>query len=148
MNNILGSQFEASLRITLLLEAAQNESLTEGAISALDYITVYSHDFGITDLNLHGESKYRFGEFASRRAIIKGAIKQLVLDRLVVATRSPDGFHYRLSDDGLDFAASLDTDYANAYYTTASMVIENAGKSERTLGDMINKRSIASVQEG
>ena len=88
MNNILGSQFEASLRILLLLEAVQNKTLTAGAIVALDYITVYSHDFGFSESNLHGESKYRFGEFASRRQTILSALKQLVLDGLVARLAS------------------------------------------------------------
>lgn len=147
MNSVLGSQFEASLRIMILLEAAQNNTLTESAIAALDYITVYSHDFGLSESNLHGENKYRFGEFASRRATIKEAIKQLVLDRLVAVTRTSSGFHYELSDDGLDFASSLDTEYANAYYETATQVLAGVGNSERTLEDIINQRSIASMRE-
>jgi hypothetical protein len=147
MNNVLGSQFEASLRIMLLLEAAQDGALTESTIAALDYITVYSHDFGLSVSNLHGENKYRFGEFASRRATIKKAIKQLVLDRLVEATRSSNGFYYKLSDDGLDFSSSLDTEYANAYYEAATQVLADVGKSERTLEDLINQRSIASIRE-
>lgn len=147
MNSILGSQFEASLRILLLLEAAPNETLSEGAIAALDYITVYSRDFGVSESNLHGESKYRFGEFASRRATIRTAIKQLVLDGLVVVTRSSSGFHYKLGSDGIDFASSLDTEYADAYYETVTQVIARIGKSERTLVEMINQKSIASIRE-
>ena len=145
--NILGSQFEASLRIALLLEAANNETLTEGAIAALDYVTVYSHDFGISASNLHGESKYRFSEFTSRRATIRTAIRQLVLDGLVEATCSPSGFHYKLSSDGIDFASSLDTEYADAYFETAMQAIAHVGKSERTLGEKINHTVIASIRE-
>ena len=147
MNNILGSQFEASLRILLLLEAAQNETLTAGAMVALDYITVYSHDFGFPEPNLHGEGKYRFGEFASRRQTITAAIKKLVLDGLVLATRSSSGFHYKLSSDGFDFAESLNTEYADAYHEIAVNVIASLGKSEHTLGEMINQKSIASIRE-
>lgn len=147
MNNILGSQFEASLRILLLLEAAQNETLTTGAITALDYITVYSHDFGFSESNLHGENKYRFGEFSSRRQTIMTAIKELVLDGLVLVICSSSGFHYKLSNDGLDFAESLNTEYANAYYEIAMHVIARFGNSEYALGKMINQKSIASNRE-
>lgn len=147
MNNILGSQFEASLRILLLLEAVQNKTLTAGAIVALDYITVYSHDFGFSESNLHGESKYRFGEFASRRQTILSALKQLVLDGLVLVTRSPSGFHYKLSNDGVNFAENLDTEYADAYYGNALRVVDHYGSSERTLGELINQKSIASIRE-
>lgn len=147
MNSILGSQFETSLRVLLLLEATKNDALTEGAITALDYITVYSHDFGFSVSNLHGESNYRFGEFASRRATIKLAIKQLVLDGLVAVTRSSSGFRYQLSSGGMDFASSLDTEYADAYSESATQVIVRFGKSERVLVEKINRTSIASVLE-
>jgi hypothetical protein len=148
MNSIIGSQFEASLRILLLFEAAQNEPLTEGAIVALDYIAVYSHDFGLPQPNLNGESKYRFGEFASRRSTVRAAIKQLVLDGLVAATRSPDGFVYKLSEEGADFAANLSSDYADAYCEAATLVISGIGVAEETLSEMINRKSVASVREG
>ncbi|AQU03378.1 hypothetical protein B1774_04590 [Dehalococcoides mccartyi] len=147
MNKILGSQFEASLRILLLLEAVQNEPLSEGAIAALDYITVYSHDFGISESNLHGENKYRFGEFASRRATLRTAIKQLVLDRLVMVMLSSSGFHYKLSSEGVDFSSNLNTEYADIYYQTATQVLAIVGMSERTLGKLINQKSIASIRE-
>lgn len=147
MNNVLGSTFEASLRILLLLEATQNDELTEGAITAIDYITVYSHDFGLTESNLHGEGKYRFGEFASRRETIRAAVKQLVLDGLISVEHSSNGFHYKLSEDGFDFVASLDTDYANAYYEAVTQVLSGVGKSERILGNLINQKSIASIRE-
>jgi hypothetical protein len=136
-----------TLREFTMGQSHSHETLTESAIAALDYITVYSHDFGLSESNLHGENRYRFGEFASRRATIKAAIKQLVLDRLVAVTQSSSGFHYELNDDGFDFASSLDTEYANTYYATATQVIASVGKSERTLGDMINQRSIASMRK-
>ena len=148
MNSVLGSQFEATLRIPLLLEASGNETLTEGAIAAIDHIAVYSRDFGLSKVNLHGESKYRFGEFASRRKTVKAAIKQLVLDGLVVATRTSGGFNYRLSADGADFAESLDTEYADAYFESVKNVVASAGKSEGTLGEIINRKSIESIREG
>lgn len=147
MNSILGSQFEASLRILLLLEAAQSEMISEGAIAALDYITVYAHDFGLSESNLNGEGNYRFGEFASRRKTIRTAVKQLVLDGLIIVSRSSLGFHYRLSNDGVDFSESLDTDYADAYCETAARVIARLGKSEATLVNMINRTSISSMRE-
>jgi hypothetical protein len=60
---------------------------------------------------------------------------------------SSSGFHYKLSEDGLDFAASLNTDYANTYYETARRVLTEFGNSERTLGGLINQKSIASMRE-
>lgn len=147
MTGILGSKFEASLRILLLLGAAQEIALTEGEIVALDYITVYAHDFGLAESNLHGSGKYRFGEFTSRRPTISTAIRQLVLDGLVVVLRSSGGFQYKLGSDGLDFALSLETEYADTYYETATQVIAGIGTSQHTLGNLINRKSIASIRE-
>ncbi len=147
MNTILGSQFETSLRILLLLEAVHGEELSEIVIAEIDFITAYSHDFGVTKSNLHGDNKYRFGEFASRRAMVRSAVKQLVLDRLVEVSQTAGGFKYKLSDEGLEFVSALSTEYADAYYETAIQVIAVVGKSERILGEMINRRTIASMRE-
>lgn len=147
MNTILGSQFETSLRILLLLEAMHGEALSEIVIAELDFITAYSQDFGITESNLHGDNKYRFGEFASRSAMVRSAIKQLVLDRLVEVLQTAGGFNYKLSDEGLEFVSALSTEYADTYYETAIQVITAVGKSDRILGDMINRRAIASIRE-
>ena len=148
MNTVLGSQFETSLRVLLLLEAANNDPLDEVAIAGLDYITIYANDFDLSDSNLHGDSKYRFGEFASRRTIIKAAVKQLVLDGLVVATHSSEGFRYQLSEDGIDFAASLTSDYANAYCETAERVLKGLDMFEGTLSEMITQESIELMRRG
>jgi hypothetical protein len=148
MNALLGSQFEASLRVLLLLEAARGEMLTEGTIAALDFIAVYSRDFGFGDMNLHGDSKYRFGEFASRRTTIKYAVKQLVVGGLVTALGTPGGFKYKLSNDGLDFSVSLNSKYADAYYDAVTQVLDVADKSENTLVNAINRKSIESVRRG
>jgi hypothetical protein len=147
MNALLGSKYETSLRILLLLEAAQGETLPEGAITALDYITVYAHDFGLSDVNLHGENKYRFGEYAFRRTTTKNAIKQLVLDGLVDVIASERGFHYKLSSDGYNYVGDFCSEYADAYYETATRIIDRIGTSELVLSGMINNLTISSIQE-
>lgn len=56
----LGSTFEISLRILLLLNEVHGTSLDEQQIGAVDFISVYAADFDLLDENLHGYSNYRF----------------------------------------------------------------------------------------
>lgn len=50
----LGSTFEISLRILLMLNELQGSSFDEQQIGAVDFISVYAADFGLLDENLHG----------------------------------------------------------------------------------------------
>ena len=50
----LGSVFEISLRILLMLRELFPSKLDEQQVSALDFISVYASDFGLLDENLHG----------------------------------------------------------------------------------------------
>jgi hypothetical protein len=149
MNSLLGSEFETSLRILILFEAAFEEPLNEETIAMLDFMTIYSRDFEITDSNLHGESNYRFAEFTSRRELVKSAVKQLVLDGLINVLQTKNGFEYILNQDGLEFVSHLNSEYADTYYETAMQVlVRTRGMSQRVISELINKRIIASLQGG
>jgi len=149
MNSLLGSEFETSLRILILFEAAFEEPLNEETIAMLDFMTIYSRDFEITDSNLHGESNYRFAEFTSRRELVKSAVKRLVLDGLINVLQTKNGFEFMLNQDGREFVSHLDSKYADTYYETAMQVFtKTRGMSQRALSELINKRIIASLQGG
>ena len=149
MNTLLGSQFEASLRILLLFQAAHGALFTEERLVTLDFITIYSSDFGMTNSNLHGENKYRFGEYALRRKLVRSAIKRLVLDGLINVAQTIEGFKYTLNQNGIEFVASLDSDYADAYYETAVQVLNKTkGKSGIELSEMINRRALSIIEGG
>lgn len=66
----LGSTFEISLRILLMLNELQGSSFDEQQIGAVDFISVYAADFGLLDENLHGYSNYRFSEYPARKYIV------------------------------------------------------------------------------
>ena len=76
----LGSTFEISLRILLLLNEAHEAALDEQQIGAVDFISVYAADFGLLDENLHGYSNYRFSEYPARKHLVSSALKGLLLD--------------------------------------------------------------------
>mgnify|MGYP000973383713 CR=1 FL=1 len=149
MNTLLGSEIETSLRILILFEAAFEEPLNEETIAMLDFMTIYSGDFEITDSNLHGESNCRFAEFTSRRELVKSAVKQLVLDGLINVLQTKNGFEYILNQDGLEFVSHLNSEYADTYYETAMQVLARTrGMTQRALSELINKRITASLQGG
>lgn len=149
MNTLLGSAFEACLRILVLLEAAQENTLMEDTIAPLDFITVYSRDFDMSDSNLHGSNKYRFGEYAHRRELVQSALKRLVLDGLIDVSQTTKGYEYTLSRNGIEFLSNLHSDYADDYYDTATQVMmKTKGKSGEDLTKIINRRTIASLEEG
>ena len=149
MNTLLGSTFEACLRILVLLEAAHENTLMEDTIAPLDFITVYSRDFDMSDSNLHGSNKYRFGEYAHRRELVQSALKRLVLDGLIVVSQTTEGYEYTLSSNGIEFLSNLHSDYADNYYDTATQVmLKTKGKSGGDLTNIINRRTIASLEEG
>ncbi|WP_312460292.1 ABC-three component system middle component 2 [Proteiniclasticum sp.] len=149
MNILLGSAFEACLRILLLLEAAQEHTLMEDTIAPLDFIAVYSRDFGMSDSNLHGSNKYRFGEYAHRRELVQSALKRLVLDGLIYVSQTNKGYEYTLSRNGIELLSNLHSDYADDYYDTATQVmVKTKGKSGEGLTNIINRRIIASLEEG
>lgn len=115
MTNVFNTTFELSLRVLLALESSANRLQTVDMITAIDFITVYGKDFGISEENLHGDNLYRFCELAVRRNLITGALKDLVLDELVSVRASNNGFTYFISDKGKTFCNELACTYAKEY---------------------------------
>lgn len=89
--------------------------MTLDRIVAYDFIAIYSRHFGIADANLHGDNDYGFSELSTRRAVLQEALKTLVLDGLVKATRQSEGFCYKITDTGYRFCRGQKTEYANTY---------------------------------
>jgi len=147
MNKVLGSVFEVSLRVMLLLEVANPRMLSTEELAAFDYMSVYAKDFGFSDENLHGNGTYRFGEYASRRNLVQQAVKQLVLDRLITVNVLESGFSYSLNESGEEYCRQLQSDYSDWYRFYAESAIRSTqGKSELNLTKMITGRTLASLQ--
>lgn len=75
MNEIFNSSFETGLRVLLVLSSIQPKAATVDRIAAYDFITIYGRDFGVSHINLHGDSNYNFSELASKRASCNEGIK-------------------------------------------------------------------------
>ena len=136
---IFNSDFEMKLRILLLLSQTKR-ALSREEIVHLDFITIYSADFGIGEENLHGDNNFKYGEFASRLELAWAAIKQLVVEGLVsVVTK--DGFSYKISADALESA------YSAEYRDTARKVIQQySNYSEKEIRSEIDKKAIESAR--
>ena len=147
MSSVFNSPFEISLRILLALEVADDQWQTADILAVADFITVYSKDFGISDKNLHGENNYKFSEFALRRELVHKSIKLLVLDDLINISSTEKGFSFSINPKGLEYCSKFENAYADAYRDLAKQVRSFiSDKSERETLELINRRSITSLQ--
>lgn len=147
-NKLFNSAFENSLRILLLLDEFRNNQSLE-MIYAADFMVAYGATFGVSEFDLNGDNQYKFSEFASRREIVRLALKQLVLDGLVYPINTGSGIMYAVTELGHDFSLTLDSEYAKEYRTTAKQIVSVVdGKSERAIIDRINKLSAESLRKG
>ena len=112
---LFNSTFEVSLRALLLLSQTANANMTLDRIVSYDFISLYGRYFDLSETNLHGDNDFGFSELSARRGVMQVALKELVLDGLVKATRRQNGFCYEITTVGLDFCRTQTTDYANAY---------------------------------
>jgi len=149
MKRILGSPYEMSLRVLLMLAEAHEQSLTLDKIAVLDFMAVYASDYGLSETNLHGFSRYRFGEFSGRRELVRNGIKQLVLNGSVDVLPTDNGYEYVISESGLGFISNMKCDYACTYRKLISEVLMSVeDKSDQALFGVVSQRTINSLREG
>lgn len=146
---LLGSPFEMSLRILLMLDEITDAELDEQQICSIDFIAVYAADFGLLDENLHGYGSYRFGEYPARKRLVSAALKDLVLNGNVVFSPSRKGFIYRISDTGRKVSRAFTSSYACEYRIAVHAVAcsYDIANDISMLKD-INRHTLSSLQEG
>lgn len=143
MTNVFNTTFELSLRVLLALDSSNNLPKTVDMITAIDFITVYGKDFGISEENLHGDNSYRFCELAVRRDLITGALKSLVLDELVTVRASEKGFTYVINDKGETFCNEMECTYAKEYREAAIKAQEYISlHNQKDILKLINQQSL------
>lgn len=147
-NKLFNSEFENSLRILLLL-AEFNYGQSLDKIYSTDFMVSYGATFGVSESDLNGDNQYKFSEFASRREIVRRALKQLVLDGLVWPDNSDAGILYSITDAGRKYSVTLESEYAEEYRSTARKIVEIVSDiSERSIIDKISKMSAESLRKG
>lgn len=149
MTNVFNTTFEISLRVLLALDSSNNNPKTVDMITAIDFITVYGKDFGISEENLHGNNSYRFCELAVRRDLITGALKSLVLDELVSVQASEKGFTYEINGKGKAFCAEMESPYAKEYReATVKVQAYISLNKQKDILKLINQQSLLALQRG
>lgn len=140
MANIFNTDFELSLRVLLLLDI-YDSYLSQDVIRDLDLLATYGKEFGISDINLHGDNSYSFSEMASRHNIIKNAIKKLVTDGLVLVKATSTGFGYKISLKGKEYVTSMTSDYVIEYQNEVKKIkLFTQGKSEQEIHNYVYNR--------
>ena len=147
MPRVFNSTLENALRIILVLDAFDTPQNTD-MLYAADFIVVYGRTFGIADEDLNGDNQYKFSEFVSRRAMVQKALKELVLNGLVLPLEIDSGLVFQITADGKKYCISLESDYAREYKAIAKKVVQFvSGKSERSVIAQINRLSTTSLKE-
>lgn len=146
--SVLGSIFEISLRILLILNEQKDKFLDEQQIGAVDFISVYAADFGLLDENLHGYNNYRFSEYAARKYMVASALKDLVLDGYVRLRPTPTGYRYSITEAGKTVCGKLTSSYAEEYIIALQAVINGFdGTSSDAMLKEINRLTVLSLKE-
>ena len=130
------------MRILLALLIAPKKQMSLDMITEIDFLTIYSSDFDISDYNLHGENIFSFSEFTSKRKVISESIKELVLKDLVTVIQSEQGFQYKLNNRGKNLCDTFTSDYASEYIGFAQEVWDFVNeKSEVEIINYINNKA-------
>ncbi len=143
MKDIFNTPFEVSLRIIIIMNIVKNRISSE-RITALDFISTYGKDFGVSEYNLHGDNSFRFSEYTLKRKIISESIKELVLKGYINPHCNKNGFSYSISKNGISFCETLNDDYADEFAVIVSKAIEvYQNYSDRKLAHCINECAVA-----
>lgn len=145
-NRLFNTPFELSLHVVLLLDVA-NAGITLDRIAAYDFMAIYCEDFGVADKSLNGENGFAFSELSARRSLTKTAIKDLVVDGLVIATDDETGILYSISESGRNMSKSFQSEYARRYKELMRLVVAKYGNySDVQLFNEISRQSTKSLR--
>lgn len=130
MTKVFNSTFETGLRLICLL-AQVDSAMDLERIMLLDLIACYGRDFGITDVNLHGDGSMKAAELSARRVRIRKALRQMVLEGNVTMDEE-NLLCYRISERGRRYVDSLHSEYARSYFATAQKAYGVYGQHSNT----------------
>lgn len=141
MNKLFNSTLENSLRVMLMLNFYKDSYLNLDRISILDFIVINGKSLNINADNLNGDNIFYLSEYASKRNEINETIKSLVFKKLIQIKCTVNGFEYQITDSGMEFVESLNSNYATDYMkalTEISILIDKM--NDQQLMNYINSQ--------
>ncbi len=143
ITKIFNTPHEVSIRFLLTLYVSQEKQLKYETITALDFLSIYSKDFDISEFNLNGNNPFNFSEFASNKKTTKEAIKLLVVKNLVDINTLNKSFVYKINSNGIALCDSLHNNYSKQYIEQSKLVkIFTQDMTERSIMSYVNKKAI------
>lgn len=121
-NSPFNSPLEISTRIVLMLASRPHLARDVRTIAAIDLLTTNRGDYNERATNLHGYSMIP-ASLASRLDLIRRAIPFAVTHGLITPHISEEETHYTVTSDGLNFVASLTSQYFSSYTSMLSSTL-------------------------
>ena len=121
---VLNSEFEESLRILLILYNQRDIEINCTKIIALDILTIYGENYCVSENNLNGNNPYSYLEYLNRQLDGEKEIKKLILLGLVKINYSSKGYTYSITQKGIRYVDSLESQYVQEYLEINTNVIE------------------------
>lgn len=144
---VFNSKYEIEPRLILMAAEIPSVPLSEDRFVALDFMTVYSGEFCDGAENLHGNNGFKYSEISARKQTAHAAIRTLVLEGLL-DVELEDGFEFRPSERGNQYAASFESSYAERYRKYFSEVYKKyAELSEAELFRIIQSKAVPETEE-
>lgn len=131
------------------MSQCEKESFSIDRLAVIDFIITYGAVFGLSDVNLHGNNRFKFSEYSNRRNLVNNATKSLVLKGLIKPQLNEEGFKYTITSQGTTYINSFDSVYSHALREmSVEAFIFTKKKSEIELMAIIHKHAIKSLTPG
>lgn len=138
--------FETSLRLTILLNELDGD-VSADYIQAIDFMALYGKCFSISDRNINGDNPFMFSEHASRRELVRSALKNLVLKGYVIPTATENGFVYRSTFEGSRFAEEQLNAFAESYRRTIQSALDvTSALEEDEVVERLRRRTRSEIE--
>lgn len=139
---LFNSVYEIKLRIIMMLCLNEEQAYSTDKIVLLDFLATYGKMFQLSDTNLNGDGIYKLAEIASRRSLVSEAVKELVLQGMIVPLMN-NGFVYKISKVGMVYAMRFESPYSVEYRDVMQKAINKYGnKTEQELLQMLEKSAL------
>lgn len=139
---LYNSKYEIRPRIMLLASCELGRLFSEDQLIIYDFMTVYAHEFIDDGRNLHGDTGFKYSEFAARKQAIGEAIRALVKNGLL-RVEFQNGFEYAATDEGIKCFSGMESSYAIEYREQLDKILKKySDYGEADLQKLIQMQAI------